>query len=232
MDIWHIDYLEIAIRMSVALLLGGIIGIERELKNHQAGFRTHILVCMGSTLIMILSIYGFPQFVNEPNVRIDPARLAAQVVSGIGFLGAGTIIRHGLNVKGLTTAASLWVSAGIGLSIGAGFYFAAGITTVMVVFSLLILNKIESLMFRRKVELMLEISDQPGALITIINFLKDQGLSVKNMTLTQSHHREGDIPRLEVKLSVKGHHKLHKGLILEHLKHLSEVKQVQIDGLS
>src|SRR5690606_39922495 len=108
-----------------------------------AGFRTHILVCLGSALIMLISIYGVSDFIKEENVRADPARLAAQVVSGIGFLGAGTILRHGLTVSGLTTAASLWVVAGIGLAVGAGYMFGAVLTTILTLVSLELLNRME-----------------------------------------------------------------------------------------
>lgn len=106
--------------MVLAAVLGGLVGMEREWNNHAAGFRTHILVCLGAATIMLLSIYGFSQFVNEANVRMDPARLAAQVISGVGFLGAGAILRNGPVISGLTTAASVWVVAAIGLCVGAG----------------------------------------------------------------------------------------------------------------
>ncbi|HEY0826461.1 MAG TPA: MgtC/SapB family protein, partial [Bacilli bacterium] len=131
-DPWFIDPVDLIIRLSIALFLGGIIGFERERNNHAAGFRTHILVCIGSALVMLLSIYGFSDFVDEENVRIDPSRLAAQVISGIGFLGAGVILRNGFSVTGLTTAASLWVAAAIGLAVGAGFHLAAVTTTLFV----------------------------------------------------------------------------------------------------
>ncbi|MCM3339380.1 MgtC/SapB family protein [Paenibacillus sp. MER TA 81-3] len=140
---WIADPASICLRLILSLVLGGIIGFERELNQHAAGFRTNILVCIGSTLIMLLSIYGFNTFVDEPNVRLDPARLAAQVISGIGFLGAGTIIRTGTSVKGLTTAATLWVMAAIGLAVGAGFYFPAILTCGLVFVSLQVLNKVE-----------------------------------------------------------------------------------------
>lgn len=107
--------IEIIIRLVLSSVLGGLIGIEREVNNRPAGLRTHVLVTVGSALIMLISIDGFS---NLPNRLGDPARLAAQVVSGIGFLGAGTIMRTGNNINGLTTAASLWVSAGLGLAVG------------------------------------------------------------------------------------------------------------------
>jgi putative Mg2+ transporter-C (MgtC) family protein len=148
--VWQISELELSIRIVGALVLGGLVGLERELGDHPAGFRTHILVCLGSTLIILLSIYGFSAFAYEANVRMDPARLAAQVVSGIGFLGAGTILRTGTTVSGLTTAASLWVVAAIGLAVGAGFYFGALLTTLLVVITLFLLNKFERAISRKR----------------------------------------------------------------------------------
>lgn len=140
---WIIDELHILIRLLLAMLLGGLVGFEREHNNHAAGLRTHILVCLGATLIMLLSIYGFSDFVDQANVRVDPARLAAAVITGIGFLGAGTILYTGKSITGLTTAASLWVVAAMGLAIGAGFYFAAVVSTGLVILILWIFNKIE-----------------------------------------------------------------------------------------
>jgi len=129
----YITEYEIALRLFLACVFGGIVGFERERNDSPAGFRTHILVSLGSALIMVLSMYGFNDFVLGNK---DPARLAAQVVSGIGFLGAGTILRDKTSVKGLTTAASLWVVAAIGLASGAGFYFSAFFVTLLVFLTL------------------------------------------------------------------------------------------------
>ncbi|MCP3033246.1 MgtC/SapB family protein [Halobacillus sp. A1] len=132
------------IRLSLALLLAGMIGFERELKNHAAGFRTHILVGVSSCLMMLLSIYGFENFIEEyDNIRFDPSRIPSYVISGIGFLGAGTIIVNGMTVRGLTTAASIWTVAGLGLVIGAGMYGVGILATFLVLLSLIFLNKIE-----------------------------------------------------------------------------------------
>lgn len=133
---WIIDDWHLVVRLLLSVILGGLIGFERERKNHAAGLRTHTLVCLGSCLIMILSIYGFSDFIGQPNVNRDPARLAAQAITGIGFLGAGTILFTGKSITGLTTAASLWVVMAIGLAVGAGFYFPAAVTSVL---SLLVL---------------------------------------------------------------------------------------------
>lgn len=137
---------ELILRLLLSAAIGGLIGIEREANNRPAGFRTHILVTMGAALIMLLSNHGF----NGLEGRGDPARLAAQVVSGIGFLGAGTIIRDGNNIKGLTTAASIWVCGGLGLAIGGGYYFGGLIAAVITFMSLTLLNKIERKLSSKK----------------------------------------------------------------------------------
>ena len=126
--------LEISLRLFVALLLGGLIGIEREYRSKEAGFRTHFLVAMGSALFCIVSQYGFGFDLK------DSSRVASQVVSGIGFLGAGTIIFQKNVVRGLTTAAGLWVTAAIGLACGAGMYVVASISVAMVLFGLEVMN--------------------------------------------------------------------------------------------
>ncbi len=230
MDPWYIDPLHIVIRLALALLLGGLIGLEREQSNHAAGFRTHILVCLGSALIMLLSIYGFNDFVNEPSVRIDPARLAAQVISGIGFLGAGTILRTGLSITGLTTAASLWVVAGIGLAVGAGFYFPAILSTVLVIISLFILNKLEKKLFQAKRTHLVNIHafDRPGTLGEISSVLGAKNIDIRKVELEED---EGDeehkliyirfsvkIPRADVLVS-----------LVDDIRRLKGVKGVSIE---
>ncbi|WP_352419768.1 MgtC/SapB family protein [Proteiniborus sp.] len=126
---------EVLLRLVLSAIAGGIVGMEREANHSSAGLRTHILVTLGSTLIMLISMYGF-QGLGANNNGGEPARLAAQVVSGIGFLGAGTILRTGNNIRGLTTAASIWVCGGIGLAIGNGYYLGGVATTIIVLFAL------------------------------------------------------------------------------------------------
>jgi putative Mg2+ transporter-C (MgtC) family protein len=126
---------EALLRLALAAALGGAVGIERELREREAGFRTHLLVSLGSALFTIAGAYGFHDFLSHGG-SFDPTRVAAQIVTGIGFLGAGAIIRQGVAVRGLTTAATLWVVAAIGLTSGAGYYSAAVITTGLVLFSL------------------------------------------------------------------------------------------------
>jgi MgtC family len=129
---------ESLLRLALAALLGGLIGVERELREREAGLRTHLLVSLGSALFTIVGAYGFHAFLNSGAsvVRADPTRIAAQIVTGIGFLGAGAIIRQGLSVRGLTTAATLWVVAAVGLAAGAGYYSVAVITTGLVLLAL------------------------------------------------------------------------------------------------
>jgi putative Mg2+ transporter-C (MgtC) family protein len=128
-------------RLILAIILGGLIGFEREVKKRSAGLRTHVLVSLGSCLIMLTSLYVFDIY--KDIATLDPARIAAGIITGIGFLGAGAIIRSGEAVKGLTTAASLWLVAGIGMGIGCGFYLASLITAVLAIAVLFFLGQLE-----------------------------------------------------------------------------------------
>lgn len=165
-------YLEIIFKILLAVVCAGAIGLERETKHRPAGFRTHILVCLGAMTVMALSEAMFQVYDTRYGVKIDPARLSAQVISGIGFLGAGTIIHYGTSVKGLTTAASLWVVAVIGLTIGAGQYFLATTVTITIFGILLAFNK-----FSRRVnekgnviELSIQLINKPK-IVGRINFV-------------------------------------------------------------
>jgi putative Mg2+ transporter-C (MgtC) family protein len=133
-----LDGWEALLRLSVACALGAAIGFEREIRDREAGIRTHLLVSLGSALFTIVSAYGFHAFLvsGDNIVRTDPTRIAAQIVTGIGFLGAGAIIREGLSIRGLTTAATLWVVAAIGMACGAGYYWPAAAATVLTILAL------------------------------------------------------------------------------------------------
>jgi putative Mg2+ transporter-C (MgtC) family protein len=136
---------QIALRLVLSVILGGLIGLERQLHRRYAGLRTHILVCLGSCLTMLTSLYIFDIY--SAVAPLDPARIAAGVITGIGFLGAGTIIREREGIRGLTTAASLWVIAAIGLAVGCGFYTAGIISTVLAIVVLFFLKYAEGRLF-------------------------------------------------------------------------------------
>lgn len=229
-SIWTINEIDLTIRVLTAAALGGLVGFEREWSNHAAGLRTHILVCIGSAAIMLLSIYGFNQFVNESNVRMDPARLAAQVISGIGFLGAGAIMRDGSKVSGLTTAASIWVVAAIGLCVGAGFLFAAALTTVIVLISLFVLNKLENQMMRhrRHRQLIIAVIDKPGMIGNVFTQLGEQGIQVTKMSL---HNKDEDQPVTEMKLSVKVKSHIRLNQSIELINNMEHVVSIEINLL-
>ena len=134
--------IDFVVRLCIAFAAGGIIGIERSSRRQVAGLRTHILIAIGSCCLMMLSIW-LPQQIKAG----DPGRIAAQVVSGMGFLGAGAIIRLGNSIRGLTTAASLWLTAAVGLTIGAGMYIAAFTTVALAIITLMVLNRLEKKLF-------------------------------------------------------------------------------------
>ncbi len=186
-------------RLTLACILGGAIGLQREGLNRPAGFRTHVLVALGAALIMLLSMYGFQEF-GQP---YDPGRLAAQVVSGIGFLGAGTIMREGASIRGLTTAASLWVVAGIGLACGSGFYLSAVVATVLVYLTLGVFFHLERGWINPSsyVKITVVTRDQPGQLGRIGASLGGKNISVRNINVDRADVAEGYVQvRLEVKL--------------------------------
>ena len=131
---------EFIIRLFIAGILGSIIGLDREYRAKEAGYRTHFLVSLGSALIMIVSQHGFGEILDTPNVNLDPSRIASQVVTGIGFIGAGTIILHKQIVRGLTTAAGIWATSGIGLAIGAGMYELGISATILTLIGLEVLS--------------------------------------------------------------------------------------------
>jgi len=163
----------ILVRILMAVILGFILGFERELFKRSAGLRTHILVCIASCLIMLVSIYGFDEG--------DPARLAAQAVSGIGFLGAGAIIKGDKGITGITTAATIWMSAMIGLSCGNGFYFGAIVTTVCSLIILTLLRRVEhNLTFSRKykAKVLLIVKNDGNLMNDIRSYLKEGNLLV------------------------------------------------------
>jgi putative Mg2+ transporter-C (MgtC) family protein len=213
---------EIVIRVAVAAGLGGAIGIERELRDREAGFRTHLLVSVGAALFTLVSAYAWRDFTFGHGVTFDPTRIAAQIVTGIGFLGAGAIIRQGVSVRGLTTAATLWVVAAIGMASGAGYYTAAAITTVVVLVSLwplrLVAHRVLDRPHRRALVIDLR---APRTAAPVLAALEALDIRVDSFALW-GDERE---PRLELQLDVP--HGSRPEEILLRLGELEEVRGVR-----
>lgn len=173
------------VRLVAACILGGIIGFEREYSQHKtAGFRTHILVSLGSCLVMLISQFALSAY--GDTISIDPTRIGAQVVSGIGFLGAGAIIRHGVSVKGITTAASIWAVACVGLACGMGFFAGAGLATLLIWLVLIYLKIIENkITSNEKIRLVeIEAESDTQAVLNLASLFKGLGLKIKSMEVT------------------------------------------------
>lgn len=165
-----LEWSEVLLRLGLAAVLGGAVGLERERKDWTAGMRTHMMVCVGASLVMLVSSFGFEDILGRPDVELDPSRVAAQVVSGMGFIGAGTIIvlKEGV-IKGLTTASGLWTVAAIGLATGGGMYFAALAATVLAIIILWVLQlfekKVSSRLAPRGITIMLARQEQSAAIV-------------------------------------------------------------------
>lgn len=170
------------LRILAAAVFGGIIGLERGYRAKEAGFRTHFLVALGSALFMILSAHGFDGVLTTENHRLDVSRIAAQVVSGIGFIGAGTIIFQKQAVHGLTTAAGLWVTAAIGMAAGAGLFLLATVTMVLVLIGLEAFNSLLPHIGHRNLTVTLSASDR-SRVRELLNRLKSEGVSIASFSL-------------------------------------------------
>lgn len=201
-------------RLVLAALLGGVVGLEREISGKPAGLRTNLLICVGATLLMELSI-GVAALANYDNValgspfRADPARIAAQIVSGIGFLGAGTILQSRGNVVGLTTAATIWVVAAIGMAVGARAYVVAIGSTVLVVGSLMLLGRLESLLVRRsrRQRYMVTIAADSDLLHAVEEAFRQVGLRVETESVEKGEHQ------YEVAFDVSGPAAMHTAVL-------------------
>jgi len=181
---------DLVVRLFVAAILGAVVGAEREIHGHPAGMRTHLLVCLGSALFTVVSIYGFIG-VLDPSVQapVDPSRVAAQIVSGIGFLGAGAILKDGFTIRGLTTAASLWATAAIGLAAGAGDGLLAIVGTLLVLVSLwplsLVSDRLRGLV--RQTSRIRVVARSGDVLEQVQGFLQDRGVAVVGVSTERVH---------------------------------------------
>jgi putative Mg2+ transporter-C (MgtC) family protein len=181
---------DITIRLAVAALLGSLVGFERERLMWSAGIRTHMLVAVGSCLFMIVSAYGFVHATTLPHVVLDPSRVAAQVVSGIGFLGAGSILLRGQAVRGLTTAASIWSVAALGLAAGGGLFFAAGISTAIILVILAGIKPLEEAYRARVQSCIFQMVAEHGALSLddLREALGVRGAQIKRLAVAPVDH--------------------------------------------
>ena len=197
-----LSWQETILRLLLAAILGGLVGIERQRLEWAAGLRTHMLVCLGSSLIMMVSSFGFSDILGTPNVNLDPSRVAAQVVSGIGFLGAGTILflKHEV-VRGLTTAAGLWTVAGIGLAVGGGMYIAASAATALVLIVLVLVKPYKKKITRmtQPNEIYLAASKKEGILQYVEGVTEDNNLVVTDISI--HHSDKNEIEQVYIKFS-------------------------------
>ena len=192
-ELLQLDNSIMVLRVLLAVALGAAIGLERELDNQPAGFRTHILVCLGAALFGLISIHAFAPFEatrNSTDVQIDITRVASQVVVGVGFLGGGAILKYGASIRGLTTAASMWVAAAVGLAVGLGYYWAAVAVTVAALVSLTAFRPLRAwvrLRYGRRVETVsfrLAAGVEPEGLVAALNDLA--GVNVRNLQIDSS----------------------------------------------
>lgn len=204
------------------MIVGGLIGFEREIGNRPAGFRTHTLVCVGSTLVMLTSQFIFEEY--SGIVNLDPARLGAQVISGIGFLGAGTILKLGPRVRGLTTAASLWVVACLGLAIGAGYYWGAITATILVYITLILLKKVEGIFVRdiSALEIDLQLRNKPGQIAKVTDVMGRLNIQIRDIRIFHNEDEDEDI-WMKIKFYVRLPAGMNRDILLAELK--------QIDGV-
>jgi len=215
------------IRIGVAGLLGAMIGIEREIRSKEAGLKTHFLVAVGSALIMVVSKYAFSDIVFEEHMSLDPSRIAAQVVSGVGFLGAGTIIIQKQAVKGLTTAAGLWATAGIGLAIGAGMYVVGIGATILVLIGLEIVSRIFKVqfLFPQNITVQMCINKQE-AVQQILETLQVKGIPILSYEVEASQQSIETVFKVGMKL--KNISSEEKNEFIQHMQTLPEVTFIKL----
>lgn len=213
------------LRLALATMLGAIIGFEREYHAKEAGIRTHLLVALGACLFMILSVYGFDFMLDRDHVSFDPSRIASQVVTGIGFIGAGTIILQKQMVRGLTTAAGLWVTAAIGLACGNGMFIIAAVTTVIVLVSLGLINVYLPYFSQKERHITFLVEDY-GLMTEILEKLRQEKITVLNYEMHKSAEENNGKMLVTLEIRMKRYDNV-KG-ITSILKNFEKVELVQI----
>lgn len=213
------------LRLSLATLLGAVIGVEREYHAKEAGIRTHLLVALGACLFMIISVYGFDFMLDHEHVSFDPSRIASQVVTGIGFIGAGTIILQKQMVRGLTTAAGLWVTAAIGLACGNGMYLVAIVTTAIVLLSLGLIN-VYLPYFSQKEHHIMFLAEDYAVMTEILERLRQEKITVLNYEMHKSAEENDGKMLVTLEIRMKRYDNV-KG-VTSILKNFEKVELVQI----
>lgn len=218
-----LSYQETIIRLVLAAVFGAAVGLERERKNWTAGMRTHMMVCLGASLMMMVSSFGFSDILKTGHVTLDPSRIAAQVVSGIGFLGAGTImfLRQGI-VKGLTTASGLWTVAGIGLACGGGMYFAALIATIFALIILWMLQPLEKRFVQRYTQrvLRLTLTDEVNPMQLISEWFDADRIKLANMFFDKTNKE------ITIEIEFQGNENNEILTAIQKIQHHSAIKEI------
>ena len=220
----HIDFI---IRIGVAGLLGAMIGIEREIRSKEAELKTHFLVAVGSALIMVVSKYAFSDIMFEDHMSLDPSRIVSQVVSGVGFLGAGTIIIQKQAVKGLTTAAGLWATAGIGLAIGAGMYVVGIGATILVLIGLEIVSRIFKVQFLFPQNVTVQICINKHEVVQqILQTLQVKGIPILSYEVESIEQDTGIVYKVGIQL--KNISSEEKNAFIQYMQTLREVTFIKL----
>ncbi len=224
---------EIFLRLLLAGTFGAVIGFERTSKKKEAGIRTHFLVALGSALIMIVSKYGFSDIIHLPDVALDPSRIAAQVVSGIGFIGAGMIIFQRETVRGLTTAAGLWATAGIGLAVGAGMYWISLSATVLVFVCLEFLHTGFTAIKAKYLKLTVQLTKQE-AIQEVLRIMTQNNINMRTMEYREETNLNYPVGQLGksvfiLELDMKPSSQLNIAQLLNEVRNISGVNFVRFD---
>ena len=216
-----------AVRLVLSFIAGGLIGLEREASRQTAGLRTHVLVCVAAALVMLVSAFGFADILDKDHVALDPSRIAAQVVSGIGFLGAAAVLRLGNSIKGITTAASIWAAAAVGLAIGAGLFVPAAMAVGLILVALVALEAIERRFFpaERIKTINLFFTNTTVDTKKVLRIATGYGIKVQTINVIQELHRG----RVKVNLLVKFPITINIPRFYKDLRELSAIYKIEME---
>lgn len=219
-------YESIVLKLFVASILGILIGLERELTQKWAGIKTHALVCVGSCVFTILSIYGFTSF-NSGTVSVDPTRIAAQILTGIGFIGGGTVLKHGSSIYGLTTAATLWIAGSIGMAVGCGHYSLAVYTSISAIIILVVVAKIEKTTIKKFIKrtkiFKITVTCHNSVMQGIIDWFYSNFTKILTLTVTN------DNDNVEINLTLEINNRAPLEFASKKLKNLKNYSSLHID---